>query len=211
MIRLVRRPRPQILVKKQEEWTQKFLDSGVPRPDHAKYRHQEIKEALIATSAGKCFYCEQAVPQRDGEVDHYREVGIPEHRALAYDWNNLYWSCRGCNDKIPESSIPCDHCLDPFDPAIDPEEHLVYDAEKILARSDSPRGRETIAKYKLAREELELARIRALRQLEGQILTLYREGYAFDSPEVGEILALFSTRDRPFSAMLRRQVTLLRR
>jgi hypothetical protein len=199
VIRLTRLPEPAVLTKNGTRWTKEFVDSSKDRPVSRRYAHKEVKATLRAISHGKCFYCEEAVPETEVEVDHYVEVA--EDRELAYAWTNLYLSCRGCNDKLPEATIPRTSALDPFDPAVDPAEHLRFEDEKIYSRGGSARGQATIGKYKLGRMELDLKRLKVLQELNERLIELLRAELGWRDCE--PILREFPMPDRPFSAMVR--------
>jgi hypothetical protein len=196
VIRLKRLPEPSILTKKGAGWTAKFLASGASRPDSSKYRHHEIVETLLAIGQRKCFYCEKMTAEADGEVDHHIEVAVAPDRAFA--WDNLYWACRQCNDKLAEATVPVAECLDPFDPAIDPRDHLVFVSDQVLPRTSSAAGRATIAKYRLNRTDLGLARSRALTEAYKRML-----GHAEDSVAMNEIVDIVTGAGWPFSAMFK--------
>ncbi|OQX80987.1 MAG: hypothetical protein B6D64_02470 [Bacteroidetes bacterium 4484_276] len=59
MIHINRLPKPDILTRKEKEWTEKFLASDKKRPDNSKYGHKEIRTQLNSMSYHKCFYCER--------------------------------------------------------------------------------------------------------------------------------------------------------
>jgi hypothetical protein len=150
----------------------------------------------------KCFYCEQST-QHAPEVDHYIEVAErPEH---AFEWENLYGSCRECNDKIPSSAIAACDCLDPCDPNVHPAEHLTFQGELIRARADSPSGRATIKKYKLDRAELDLKRLRQLNYFLTALTRIQKrmiaEGRRRMTEDEKEILRGFREPSQPFSLM----------
>jgi hypothetical protein len=163
VIRLERLGVPQVLAENKDRWLAKYLEErakdGKRRPPSAQYAHEQVVSTLEAMSCHKCFYCEQSTKQCKKEVDHYIEVAEPPDRA--FDWTNLYLSCDGCNDKLPNKTIPAADCLDPCDPSVVPAEHLTFDDE--LIRFRSPRGSKTIQKYKLDRPELDHKRGRQLR------------------------------------------------
>jgi 5-methylcytosine-specific restriction endonuclease McrA len=199
VIRLTRLPEPAVLTRNGARWTEEFVASDKARPEDRRYAHKEIKATLRAISGGKCFYCEWAVPESEIEVDHHVEVS--KDRSLAFSWNNLYLSCRGCNDKLPESTIPRADVLDPFDTQHDPTDHLCFDDEKVYARAGSAHGSATIGKYKLHREDLELERAKALKELYKLASELQRKGIPWSDCE--PILRAFTAPDRPFSAMMK--------
>lgn len=208
MIRIEREPEPGILASKKAQWQQKFLEKRrkqpTARPDSSKYAHRDIKSALVRMSHGKCFYCESK-PVDGGEVDHYVEVAADP--SLAFDWRNLYLSCRRCNQAKRKVGVSVDECVDPCDPDSNPEDDLTFDDEAIRPHKGSTRGRATIRKYGLDSPLLDLQRSRALRELE-RARALIQERRIADkgSPltaDERETLLCFGQPERPFSAMLR--------
>lgn len=76
----------------------------------AIYAHGTVKAQLMADQHNKCAYCEQSANGDYGCVEHYRPKGgyvsslakgshlkRPGYYWLAYDWNNLLFSCSKCN------------------------------------------------------------------------------------------------------------------
>jgi uncharacterized protein (TIGR02646 family) len=191
-----------VLTENAERWTQEFLDSGKARPEHKRYRHRDIVDALLAIGQNKCFYCEAATSNTDGEIDH--RVDVAADRSRAYDWSNLCWSCRGCNRKLSETSIAASATVDPTGNE-DPRDHLRFEDEQVLPREHSERGRQTIAKYKLNRQDLQLQRARALKEMCKRIL-----GRPLDDPSVERVFSHVSDTSWPFSAMFRDLIEVLR-
>ncbi len=65
-------------------------------PYDRRYKHKDIKDALMTLYHGKCAYCETYDPSP--HVEHYR----PKRGGyywLAYSWDNLIISCSQCNTK----------------------------------------------------------------------------------------------------------------
>lgn len=155
------------------------------------YRHPSVRRALHRAQRGKCCYCEsKAMPF---EVEHYRPKsavrqarGTPEQRPgyywLAYEWQNLLYSCVLCNqpredergDATGKGSLfpladPTRRArshhddlaqeepllLDPYED--DPEQHIAY--SRFMPRGRTPRGEATLAVLKL-RGRSQLARPR---------------------------------------------------
>lgn len=108
MMALKRLPEPRVLAENKARWSEKYqaerAQSPKKRPSGSQYAHKEVVETLQSMSFHKCFYCEQSTKQTRPEVDHYVEVS--ERPDLAFEWANLYLSCRECNDKLPFKSIP---------------------------------------------------------------------------------------------------------
>lgn len=174
------------------------------------YGDPEIKEALWQMQHEKCCYCEREYEPKHSHVDHYR----PKARAiradgtadegywwLAYRFENLYFSCRICNEYkhdhfpldpgstplVPETapwSDPHDErplLLDPGQGDI--EAHLTYEklpsGEYQIAPIDgSPSGRETIDRLKLDRDDLTRLRNKYRRKHIKPVLLRYQEAVA---------------------------------
>ena len=175
MIRITRLAEPPHLEEKRTAWLSKFLekrkDDDKHRPSSSQYAHRKILDVLWAMSCGKCFYCEGKLSGARREVDHHvAVVDVPEK---AFDWDNLYLACDNCNGKL--RSIPNDQCIDPCDPNVNPEDHLTFDDEVIRPKNDSDLGLQTIKKYKLDSERLDLLRSRTLRQLEKLVTRMLDE------------------------------------
>ena len=67
------------------------------RPDTGIYRHNDVVVRLKRLYLEKCFLCEREL-RTDGEVEHF----LPWHQNFperAYDWANLHWSCKDCNQR----------------------------------------------------------------------------------------------------------------
>lgn len=61
-----------------------------------RYRSRDVVEQLVEDSGNKCYICEIS-PVDDPEVEHLspHEGGkFPERK---YDWDNLFYACRHCN------------------------------------------------------------------------------------------------------------------
>lgn len=72
----------EILIKKEKEWTEKFIQSGKARPSSKQYAHKDILDALLNISHGKCFYSEKKIEGLPKEVDHLVEVSIDKSKVL---------------------------------------------------------------------------------------------------------------------------------
>jgi len=208
VIRVEREAEPEILSSKRVEWLEKFLakrsNDSKARPDSSKYAHRDIKDALRRMSHGKCFYCEYR-PDDGGQVDHHVEV--TEDPSFAFEWTNLYLSCSQCNQAKKSGRVDRSACIDPCDPASAPDEHLTFTDEMIRPRHGSSRGRDTIRKYALDSQLLDLRRSRALRALEKARAVVrdrqIAEGGRSITQDEREILLSFGQAERPFSLMLR--------
>jgi len=125
MIRIVKPAKPpQILMTKGAEQTRK--DCAAYDNSPADYRSGEktfninnniyryVWKSLSRAQYNKCCYCESKfLATSYGPVEHYRPKGAvqqapgqkkeyPGYYWLAYDWNNLLFSCTACNTKKRE-------------------------------------------------------------------------------------------------------------
>lgn len=159
---------PAILKQNSAAWTAEYIEDvrkaeaagrRAPRPSSSRYGHGEIRDALRAISAGKCFFCEKRLGD-DETVEHY--VDIAEDRGRAFEWENLYLCCTGCQRQRTEATVPRSDCLDPCRPRAHPRDHFVFHAERMTPRDMSSLGRSTIEKYQLNRVQLQGERIKEL-------------------------------------------------
>jgi len=201
MIHIKRLPEPKILIKKKREWTSQFIKSDKKRPDHSKYAHQEIKSTLITMSHNKCFYCETLLKGSTKEVDHLIEVS--EDKKKAYEWSNLFLSCSNCNKKIPHTSIPADHVLNPCeDQDEEIRKHITFINEEIIFITD--KGELTIQKFKLNSERLDYLRLKQLQKfyevLVSILMAIKHENRKISAHEK-EVLQRFKRLDNCYSFM----------
>lgn len=205
---LSRLAEPAILTKNKAKWTEAYLKkrhlSPTSRPPSSQYRHVEIRETLAAMGFRKCFYCERKIADSEGEVDHVMEV--VERPDLAFEWENLYWSCRECNrKKQPNARIPVADCLDPCNSLDSPEEHLSFEDEYIRPQHGSFKGSQTIHKYHLDRDQLNYLRVKQLREFDRLLRAIrerqIHEGRQRITKREREFLLSFGQPDHAFSLM----------
>ena len=76
MIRVNRVVKPGVLVAKEAKWKAEIRAASTPQAREKaqnKYRHKQIKEALIAMFHGKCAYCESRMMHIDyGHIEHFK-------------------------------------------------------------------------------------------------------------------------------------------
>lgn len=82
------------------------------------FGHRLVKQQLVKDQNGKCFFCESKVGAiYHGDVEHFRpKAGVirtkngplvkPGYYWLAYDWNNLAFSCALCNQTHKKNHFP---------------------------------------------------------------------------------------------------------
>ena len=208
MIHIKRFPKPNILVRKEKEWTEKFLASVKKRPDNSKYGHQEIRTQLNSMSYHKCYYCERKLKGVPGEIDHYIEVSDPNGRELVYNWDNLYLACGNCNSKVPNTEIPVNEVLNPcLNTDNEIQGHLTFEKEIITAISNSKIGLQTIQKFRLNTEMLDHLRLKQLDLFKDVLLQIkdnqVKSGRNNLTDVEKESLFRFSQADHPFSLMFK--------
>lgn len=177
MIKVARQPKPKILTKKADKWRRTLLSADT-KPKRiraeAKYRHREIKNALVRMFCGKCAYCESKITHADyGQIEHFRpKRGMRGRPDLVFEWTNLLLACGVCNgaghksDRFPETGEggplvnPCeDH----------PEAHFEFHCDPVARLASvygkTRRGITTEEVLGLNRTELREYRSRRIRHL----------------------------------------------
>lgn len=107
-------------VKKLYDSDKKGFDSGkyIFDFDSNTYAHNDIKTALLNSQHGKCVFCESKIDHVDyGAVEHFRpkagykqklkdDLQRPGYYWLAYEWDNLFYSCTICNEQYKKNLFP---------------------------------------------------------------------------------------------------------
>lgn len=99
---------PDVLIKNGNKWTQELTDAvkhygsykSIPKDEKEKilvhYRHQDIKDALFASSHNKCSFCECIAGESSYlQVEHFYPKSI--YFDKAFEWDNLLPACGKCN------------------------------------------------------------------------------------------------------------------
>lgn len=151
MIRLTKGAKPEILCEKEAEWTEEYQeylreraklpedDWTIPKAAATRYRHSDVKAAVIQESHSKCIYCESKVPHvAPGDIEHIRPKSLVPDEIV--NWDNLCFACAECNRrKLTHLEPPL---LNPF--TEDPEQHLLVLGPVIFARADHERTQITL-------------------------------------------------------------------
>jgi uncharacterized protein (TIGR02646 family) len=152
-----------------ETGTKKFeFDSSI-------YAHKTVKQALIKAQHQKCCFCERLIGT-DGDVEHFRPkqaykqatgeaLQYPAYYWLAYEWENLYLACTGCNQRHKQNLFPLQNpderatnhkqSIEQEKPIFidfgkeNPEEFIGFRGEVAYAISGNQRGQVTIDSLKL--------------------------------------------------------------
>ncbi|MES1250215.1 MAG: hypothetical protein ABUL46_05990 [Chitinophaga rupis] len=149
--------------------------------DNKIYGHQDVKSALKEAQYGKCCFCEAKLDHTSyGDVEHYRPkagwiqdneaLNQPGYFWLAYDWNNLCYSCQICNQRHKKNFFPLldnstralshHYPIDNETPVFikpdneDPEVLIEFKEEIPFAVAGNQRAKITIEKLGLDRETL---------------------------------------------------------
>lgn len=138
------------------------------------------------------------------EVDHHVEVAIDHSKA--YDWDNLYLACNSCNDKFDHNVIPVQDVLDPCrDSDEEIQRNITFENEQICAVEGSEKGLNTIKKYRLNFELLDMKRGKWLNKLNKEIIhiqsTMIEEGRKEPTVAERKSLLRYMSPDQPYSLM----------
>lgn len=177
MIKVIRAQKPTVLRKKQVVWTNALLGATTEdqrKRAEKKYRHREIKNALVSMFHGKCAYCESKVLHIDyGHIEHFRPKSHTIFRELTFEWTNLLLSCPSCNGaEYKGNHFPNEAeggpLINPCDDNPDDHFEFVFDSTTHLTTlvGKTPRGRATEKILGLNRPDLRAYRSKL-------IMTLY--------------------------------------
>jgi uncharacterized protein (TIGR02646 family) len=147
--------------------------------DNKVFAHKTVKEQMMEDQHRKCAYCEQYKNGDFGCVEHYRPKGgydlgsgaplqQPGYYWLAYDWQNLLFSCSECNTSYKRNHFPLvnenardiEHRdITNEEPAIinpvttDPRDHIEFSEfiirPKMVDGQESIQGKTTIGVFRL--------------------------------------------------------------
>ncbi len=150
--------------------------------DNKIYGDDTVKKQLIEDQNGKCCFCESKfLATSYGDVEHFRpkhaykkgrKLIYPAYYWLAYDWNNLMFSCEKCNRTFKKNEFPLldeatrvknhteaanlpneKHVL--INPITEnPESFIKFNQHIPIAINDNERGKKSIKIYGLDRTEL---------------------------------------------------------
>ncbi len=206
MIKLTKSDEPKILRQNGKEWTRLFLEKigkgEKPTSTEAtRYRHPEVKEAIVAETHGKCAYCESKLRHiHHGDVEHIYPKSLDETKRFL--WSNLTLACEVCNQNKSNKDPNIRHIIDPYE--VDPERHIVF-IGAIAFPKGTAEGQSTITLIDLNRVELVERRQEKL----CQIMASYNTVFQNNLPEVTKIMILDNiikhdgANSAPYTAMVR--------
>jgi uncharacterized protein (TIGR02646 family) len=228
---------PNILKTKGKEATKELCqlyDKGIRDFDFDNniYGHKEVKEALIKAQLKKCAFCETKLPRSSGDVEHFRPKGGYKQENsdklqkngyywLAYDWENLFFSCEYCNRIFKRNLFPLEnpheraisHKHDVkkektllINPAIEKEieKIIFFESEYIVAVDDNDKGTQTIDGFGLNDDDLVEDRRKELNKIK-IMLNLVKENppTPFRDEALNIIESYFKTDCEEYTAMIR--------
>ena len=152
MIKLFKNAEPEVLSRNAVRWTEELLKVHANGGDEkatrlARYRHEQIKAALIRETHEKCAYCEsKPLAVAYGDIEHV--VPKAARPDLAFAWNNLTLACDRCNTNKSDYEGAIDPYMD------DPEAEFEFFGPMILHRTGRDKAERTIARLGLNRIQL---------------------------------------------------------
>ncbi|GEN82857.1 hypothetical protein SLU01_11690 [Sporosarcina luteola] len=201
MIKIDKTVKPDILKHNFNQWTSEYIkfksgDPAFTKSTENKYRHVDIKNALIAETKGKCIYCESKVMDiSDGDIEHI----LPKSKRwdLCFEWENLTLACRRCNRAKLDYYDESQSLINPY---IDnPKMHFHFAGSLLIALTG--RGKVTLDKVDLNRVDLLESRLRYLERVESITMLIGQQ-----TGELKEILFKdlqgYAKEDKEFSGMM---------
>ena len=187
---LAKGPKPAVLVENEEQWTADLLAviARGEKPTKAmrdRYRHHQVKDAVVAETHGKCAYCESQLKHiSHGDIEHI----IPKSKvpAKSYLWENLTLACSICNgnkgnEYSDDPNLSDEQIIDPY--VDNPLDHFLFFREVISPRPDSMRAIATESILKLSRSELLEKRRERLKFIDGLVIA-----YSCAKPEFKHVI-----------------------
>ncbi|WP_334597259.1 retron system putative HNH endonuclease [Pseudomonas alvandae] len=143
MIKILREVEPQFLkdnkVQLWDDLSQAISQYGTYAkiPDDRKeklihkYRHKDVKDALIKSTEGKCAFCE-CIPSEGGniEVEHFRPKSL--YPSETFEWENLLPACRRCNSAKDDHDTGLNPIVNPYNE--DPSDFFYYEGLNLKGR-----------------------------------------------------------------------------
>ncbi|BCH63274.1 hypothetical protein RvVAT039_04900 [Agrobacterium vitis] len=156
MIKLSKGAIPAVLINNAASWTNIVVDKTArgEKPtdtEKGRYRHADVKAALVVETHGKCAYCESKLRHITyGDVEHVTPKSIDPSRW--FDWTNLTLACDVCNTEKGNYMGDHDSFVDPY--TVDPETQFWHMGPTIFPRPGSDAAVKTERLLKLNRPEL---------------------------------------------------------
>lgn len=170
MIKLTKGPEPAVLVENGERWLTVLRDrqaAGVTPSQYelTRYRHADIKAALVTETHGKCAYCEGKFRHLTyGDVEHI----APKSRRLSdtFRWENLTLACDVCNTNKGDA----ENIIDPY--VDEPSALLRFLGPFVSAILGDDRALISVRQLGLNREQLILDRAKRIKGIEDLLVLI---------------------------------------
>ena len=118
---LKKHPKPAVLASNWRAWTRALRDDPTNATKRTRYRHPDIKRALLKETSSKCVYCESKIGDTlPGDVEHM--VPVASRLVGCFFWPNLTIACIECNRR---KGTYYDRDLSFLNPYVDDVENLV--------------------------------------------------------------------------------------
>jgi uncharacterized protein (TIGR02646 family) len=174
MIRVKRGRTPDVLTRNRPRWLrdlQKAKTAEERKSVLERYRHADVKDALVTLFHGKCAYCESVIRHIDyGHIEHYRPKA--KYPKLAFTWTNLVLACGVCNGSEHKGdAFPLKAEGGPLinPTAEDPAKHLSFEYDPVAklasVRGKTTRGDTTTKCLGLNRKDLRTYRSSCIKKL----------------------------------------------
>lgn len=112
MRKILKSPGPQVLIDNKDSWNS-ALENNPSVHNKKKYRHPDIKKALIDETYNKCVYCESKIGHNcPGDIEH--KIPKSKRPDLIFEWNNMTIACNECNRRKLDYYDPACMFLDPY-------------------------------------------------------------------------------------------------
>jgi uncharacterized Zn-finger protein len=171
MIRLTKSEIPPVLAQNFAAWTlilrnHHLAGTQPTATEKARYRHPEIKAALVAETFAKCAYCESKLRHITyGDVEHIVPKSVELEKT--FEWSNLTLACDICNTNKSSHFGNHEDLVDPY--VVEPSNHLNFAGATVFAIPGDGPGMATESTLSLNRIDLVERRVERLSALNRQL------------------------------------------
>lgn len=211
MRKLTKGPKPLILIQNADSWTTELMgyvnsDEDIPKHVKDRYNHQQVREALVRETHGKCMYCEGVIGSvAFPHIEHFRPKSL--YPSLTFEWNNLGLGCQFCNTKKSNVFNEVVPFINPY--FEDPEESFVFLGTMVKQKPGCFRAEFMISQLDLNRAELMEQRKAAIDHI-SQLIERYSQE---NNPSIKQILRhnieIEFGPDKPFSRSVKAAVEII--
>ncbi len=201
MRKIPKRSPPNVLLDNKDDWYAGVTANASDR-NKTRYRHPEIKHALLHETHDKCVYCESKIGHNcPGDVEH--KIPVSHRPELRFSWANLTISCAECNRRKGTYYEPTCMFLDPNQD--DVESMITHLGILVVPAPGTPRSEVTIGILEL--NNIKSRRTLLARKIEALEALRHRMERIHSAP--GPVLKRFLTKqlreegsvDKEFSGM----------